>query len=98
VQKPRRHKAFISHAHGDERWARWLQRALEHYKLPKSLRTAHPEMPARLFPIFRDRTRGPVRSSGGDKLEFRIVPWLESPNNRVGLEIQYSEFLHKPSV
>jgi tetratricopeptide (TPR) repeat protein len=55
VQQPRRYKAFISYGHGDERWARWLQRALENYKLPKSLRRAHPEMPARLFPIFRDR-------------------------------------------
>jgi tetratricopeptide (TPR) repeat protein len=55
VQKLRRYKAFISYAHGDERWARWLQRALENFKLPKSLRKAHPQMPARLFPIFRDR-------------------------------------------
>lgn len=51
----RRYKAFISYCHADERWALWLQRALEHYKLPKALRRAHPEMPARLFPIFRDR-------------------------------------------
>lgn len=51
----RRYRAFISYSHGDERWARWLQRALEKYKLPKSLRAAHPEMPASLFPIFRDR-------------------------------------------
>ena len=51
----RRYKAFISYGHGDERWARWLQRALEKYKLPKSLRAAHPDMPASLFPIFRDR-------------------------------------------
>jgi tetratricopeptide (TPR) repeat protein len=55
VQQPRRYKAFISYSHGDERWARWLQRALENYRLPKSLRRAHPAMPARLFPIFRDR-------------------------------------------
>lgn len=55
MQESRRYKAFISYSHGDERWARWLHRALEHYRLPKSLRTAHPELPARLFPIFRDR-------------------------------------------
>jgi len=55
VHQARRYRAFISYSHGDERWARWLQRALEHYKLPKTLRTAHPEMPASLFPIFRDR-------------------------------------------
>ena len=51
----RRYRAFISYSHGDERWARWLQRALEKYKLPKSLRAAHPHIPASLFPIFRDR-------------------------------------------
>lgn len=55
MQPARRYKAFISYGHSDERWARWLQGALEKYKLPKSLRRAHPEMPARLFPIFRDR-------------------------------------------
>jgi tetratricopeptide (TPR) repeat protein len=55
VHQQLRYRAFISYSHGDERWARWLQRALEHYRLPKSLRKAHPEMPARLFPIFRDR-------------------------------------------
>lgn len=51
----RRYKAFISYSHGDERWARWLQRALEAYRLPKKLRERHPHLPARLFPIFRDR-------------------------------------------
>lgn len=55
MQQPRRYKAFISYSHGDEAWARWLQSALERYKVPKTLRTAHPEMPDRLFPIFRDR-------------------------------------------
>ncbi len=52
---PRRYKAFISYSHDDERWARWLQRALEGYRLPNRLRKRHPKLPARLFPIFRDR-------------------------------------------
>ena len=51
----RRYKAFISYSHGDEAWARWLQRALETWRLPKKLRERHPDLPARLFPIFRDR-------------------------------------------
>jgi tetratricopeptide (TPR) repeat protein len=55
LPQPSRYRAFISYSHDDERWARWLGRALENYKLPKSLRAKHPEMPARLYPIFRDR-------------------------------------------
>lgn len=55
MSQPRRYKAFISYSHSDESWARWLQRSLENYKLPKSLRAAQPDLPARLYPIFRDR-------------------------------------------
>lgn len=51
----RHYKAFISYSHSDEQWARWLQRCLEKYKLPKTFRQSHPELPARLYPIFRDR-------------------------------------------
>ena len=50
-----RYRAFISYSHGDEASARWLQRALEGYRLPASLRLSHPGLPARLYPIFRDR-------------------------------------------
>jgi tetratricopeptide (TPR) repeat protein len=55
VQHPRRYRAFVSYSHADERWARWLQRALERYRVPKTLRKAQPGLPERLFPIFRDR-------------------------------------------
>ncbi len=59
----RHYKAFISYSHSDETWARWLQRGLEKYKLPKTFRQSHPELPARLYPIFRDRDE---LASGGD--------------------------------
>jgi tetratricopeptide (TPR) repeat protein len=62
----RHYRAFISYSHSDEAWARWLQRALEGYRLPKSLRQSHPNLPARLFPIFRDRDE---LASGGDLSE-----------------------------
>ena len=52
---PRRYRAFISYSHGDEAAARWLQRSLEGYRLPASLRRSRPGLPARLYPIFRDR-------------------------------------------
>lgn len=53
-----RYHAFISYSHADERWAKWLQSALEGYRLPKRL--AHQKLEDgagsnRLFPIFRDR-------------------------------------------
>lgn len=59
----RHYKAFISYSHSDERWARWLQRSLERYRLPKALLAKHPELPKRLFPVFRDRDE---LASGGD--------------------------------
>ena len=55
MRAPRRYCAFISYSHSDEAEARWLQRALEGYRLPGSLRRSRPELPARLYPIFRDR-------------------------------------------
>jgi tetratricopeptide (TPR) repeat protein len=52
------YKAFISYSHRDESWARWLQRALENYRVPKRLvgkPGAFGPVPARLNPVFRDR-------------------------------------------
>lgn len=53
-----RYKAFISYSHQDEHWARWLQRVLESYHVPRRLVGKHGkygEIPARLSPVFRDR-------------------------------------------
>ena len=53
-----RYKAFISYSHQDENWARWLQHALEKYRVPKVLvgkKTGFGEIPPRLGTIFRDR-------------------------------------------
>ena len=45
-----KYKAFISYAHADEAWARWLHRNLEYYQPPKNLKTEKT-----LKPIFRER-------------------------------------------
>ena len=37
--------AFISYKREDEKWAKWLQHKLEHYKLPTSIRKADPSLP-----------------------------------------------------
>ncbi|MDZ4731541.1 MAG: toll/interleukin-1 receptor domain-containing protein [Xanthomonadales bacterium] len=53
-----RYKTFISYSHRDEVWARWLQHALEKYRVPKRLvgtPGAFGPIPARLNPVFRDR-------------------------------------------
>jgi tetratricopeptide (TPR) repeat protein len=53
-----RYKAFISYSHQDESWGRWLQRALERYRVPRHLagkEGKYGTIPARLSPVFRDR-------------------------------------------
>jgi eukaryotic-like serine/threonine-protein kinase len=50
--------AFISYSQRDEKWARWLHRAIEGYRVPARLvgkPTRSGVVPKRLFPVFRDR-------------------------------------------
>mgnify|MGYP006390331225 CR=1 FL=1 len=61
-----RYSAFISYSHRDERWARWLQKALETYRVPSHL--AHPQWGVasrRLSPVFRDRSDLPSATDLG---------------------------------
>ena len=48
--------AFISYQRRDEKWAEWLQRKLEHYRLPISARKSDPSIPEHVRPIFKDTT------------------------------------------
>jgi hypothetical protein len=48
--------AFISYKREDEKWARWLHRKLEGYRLPISVGKDRPELPKGIKPIFRDTT------------------------------------------
>jgi tetratricopeptide (TPR) repeat protein len=61
-----RYKAFISYSHQNQAWGKWLQRALEGYRVPRRLVGKQGEfgqIPARLSPVFRDRED---LSSGAD--------------------------------
>lgn len=56
---PVRYWAFISYSHRDEKKAAWLHRSLEGYRVHRQL-VGQPNgrgepVPARLFPVFRDR-------------------------------------------
>lgn len=58
MNAPRRYSAFISYSHRDARWAAWLQRSVERYRVPGRLvgtNGAHGPVPARPGPVFRDR-------------------------------------------
>jgi len=48
--------AFISYKREDEKWAKWLQRKLEYYKLPSSVRRDNPDLPEKIRPVFKDTT------------------------------------------
>jgi tetratricopeptide (TPR) repeat protein len=49
------YRAFISYSHTDEKWASWLHRSLEKYRIPAEVVQLHQLPSSRLKPIFRDR-------------------------------------------
>ena len=52
-----RYRAYISYSHADERWAAWLQRALESYRVPARVLSQQTGklQSRRMSPVFRDR-------------------------------------------
>ena len=66
-----KYRAFISYSHKDEKWASWLHRALETYKVPKYLvgeETPLGTVPDRLGKVFRDREELSSAHSLGNEL------------------------------
>lgn len=65
-----RYAAFLSYSHQDQKWARWVHRRLEHYRVPKRLRSGAPDkaFPERLRPVFRDREELPSAGNLGEKI------------------------------
>ncbi len=68
--------AFISYSHRDKAWGDWLHRALETYRVPKKLvgqpTTRGERVPARIFPVFRDREELPTAADLGANLKNAI--------------------------
>lgn len=54
--KQHKYIAFISYKREDEKWAKWLQKKLESYRLPTAIRKENPSLPNNIRPIFRDQT------------------------------------------
>ena len=55
MEKPKEYYAFISYKREDEKWAKWLQDKLEHYKFPTNL-NGRTDLPKNIRPTFRDVT------------------------------------------
>lgn len=50
-----KYKVFISYSHQDKAFAKWLQKGIENYTIPKKLREKYPQLPEDLKrTVFRD--------------------------------------------
>ena len=61
----RQYAAFISYNHRDRRWAEWLHRAIEAYRIPTGVTPARADAtsaPRSLQPVFLDRAELPTSS------------------------------------
>ncbi|MGN6512759.1 MAG: TIR domain-containing protein [Lysobacteraceae bacterium] len=73
---PPRYWAFLSYSHADRRMAAKLHRALEAYRLPRRLvgrASPHGPVPARLYPVFRDRDELDARGEIGSVVEAALA-------------------------
>ncbi len=64
--------AFLSYSHTDRQWGDWLHKALETYRVPRRLigqESRDGKIPARVFPVFRDREELPVSSDLSTNIE-----------------------------
>lgn len=80
-----KYHSFISYSHTDKRWAEWLHRGLETYRLPAGVREGREDIPEKFFPVFRDRDELAGASVLGDRLrgaleESRWLVVICSPN------------------
>jgi WD40 repeat protein len=69
-----RYAAFISYRHTDvdRRWAKWLHRSLETYRVPKRLRRERPGVPAKVGRCFRDEEELPASSDLSREIETAL--------------------------
>jgi hypothetical protein len=67
--------AFISYSHQDKKWAEWLHKALETYRVPRRLAgtiTREGRVPARVLPVFRDNDELPTSSDLNEAIRLAL--------------------------
>ncbi len=80
-----KYRAFISYSHHDKKWADWLHKALETYKIPISVKDLDNQKSLELTPIFRDREELPTSSGLSEAIvnalrESKYLIVICSPN------------------
>ena len=85
-EKSFKYYAFISYSHKDEKWAKWIHRALEHYRLPAIMHKAEKNRyPKRIAPVFLDSADLGVGDLGktlpNELAKSRYLIVLCSPNS-----------------
>ena len=97
----RSYTAFISYSHRDSKWARWVQRSLENYRVPKTL-ASELAISRKLGKVFRDREELSTGQNLGDHLTAALdnsdnLIVICSPNSKaspwVAKEIEYFKAL-----
>ncbi|MEM6901536.1 MAG: toll/interleukin-1 receptor domain-containing protein, partial [Pseudomonadota bacterium] len=71
-----KYKAFLSYSHEDRRWANWLHRRLETYRVPRRLVGQSGSLgpiPARLSPVFRDREELPSSADLSQEIDAALA-------------------------
>lgn len=76
VPPPLRYRAFLSYSHADTKWAMWLMRRLEGFRVPARFHgRAAPigEVGARIAPVFRDRDELPTAGDLGEVVRAALA-------------------------
>lgn len=75
TDRAKRYRVFLSYSHADTKWARWLMRRLEGWRVPQRLRgrvAPIGEVGARIAPVFRDRDELPTTSDLGESIRAAL--------------------------
>ena len=97
-----RYKAFISYSHKDQKFAKWLHKKIENYKIPHALREKYPHLPKDLKrTIFIDDEELPTASALPDNLsnalessELLIVVCSPSATQSYWVDKEIAYFKH----
>ena len=99
-----KYRAFISYSHNDKKFAKWLHKKIENYKIPNSLRDKYPHLPKDLKrTVFIDEEELPIAASLPRNLsealessELLIVVCSPSAasSHWVGKEAEYFKHYH----
>lgn len=69
-----RYRAFLSYSHADRKWAKWLRRKIESYRVPGNVLSDKGQaLPKRLIPVFRDRDELPSVASLSDAVTAALT-------------------------